>query len=92
MESNRTIYELLNEIKSPFKANVIKENEKDQWIITCGELDVFPFRFETQDQAESFIDQMLPKGYEYMAMAAFIVKIVENYNLLNETKNENINR
>lgn len=82
MESNRTNFDFLNEIESPFKANVIKEDEKDVWIITCGNIDTLPCRFETKEQAESFIKQKLPKGYECMAMAAFIFKVIENYKLL----------
>lgn len=82
MESNRTNFDFLNEIKSPFRARVVRKDEKDIWIIACGDLEVLPCEFETKEQAESFIEQKFLKGYEYMAMAAFVVKIIENYKLL----------
>lgn len=86
MESNRTNFDFLKEIEKPFKVNVIKEGEEDKYIVTCGNKDVFPFRFKEREQAEAFIETKLFDGFQYMAIAALCIELCEKFDEYRETK------
>lgn len=85
MESNERIFNELENIKSPFRANAIKENEEDKWIITCGNIMALPIKFDTKEEAEKFIQINLPKPYTLMAVSALIVNVI---NIIEKVKEE----
>ena len=73
----------------PYKINAVKKGEDDKFVVTIGESLALPNEFDTQEEAEEFLEENVKlTEAEWQLIGTFALEITKLTNSLNQIKEE----